>query len=77
MVEKLVERIVKQLVTQSDSVMVSSVESAGKCVIQIQVAQEDIARVIGNEGRTLRAIRTLAGVGGAREQKDVSIEIVR
>lgn len=77
MVEKLVERIVKQLVSQPDAVSVSSVETAGKCVIQVQVASEDIARVIGSEGRIFRALKTIVMLIGAQQNKDIVVDIAR
>ncbi|HBY05596.1 MAG: hypothetical protein UV38_C0001G0210 [candidate division TM6 bacterium GW2011_GWE2_42_60] len=77
MVEKLLEYLVKQLVTQPESVMVSSVEADGKCTIQVRVAQQDIARVIGSEGRILRSLRTMGGVSGALKNKEIVVEILK
>lgn len=77
MVEKLIEYLVKQLVTQPESVMISSVEEEGKCTVQVRVAQQDIARVIGSEGRILRSLRTMGSVAGALKNKEIVVEIVK
>ncbi|MBN2267014.1 MAG: KH domain-containing protein [Candidatus Babeliaceae bacterium] len=77
MIEKLVERMVKQLVTQPEAVLVSSIEASGKCVIQVRVASEDIARVIGSEGRIFRALKTIVTLVGAQQNRDIVVDIAR
>lgn len=77
MIEKLVDQMVRQLVSQPEAVMVSSVESDGKCVISIRVAPQDIARVIGSEGRIFRALKTVVTLVGARQQRDVVLDIAK
>lgn len=77
MVEKLVEHIVKQLVSQPESVMVTSVEAEGRCSISIHVAPQDVARVIGSEGRIFRAMRTVASIAGSLKNREVSVELAQ
>lgn len=77
MAEKLVEYIVKQLVTQPDAVVVSSIETGEKCVVQVRVAAQDMARVIGSEGRIFRALRTIVTLVGAQQNKDFVIDIAK
>lgn len=77
MVEKLVEHIVKQLVSQPASVMVTSIEADGRCAISIHVAAQDVARVIGSEGRIFRAMRTVASIAGSLKNKEVSVELAQ
>lgn len=77
MIEKLVIQIVRQLVSQPEVVVVTSVESEGKCVVSIKVAPQDIARVIGSEGRIFRALRTIVTVMGAQQKRDVVLDIAR
>jgi hypothetical protein len=77
MVEQLVEYIVKHLVTQPTSVAVSGVDTPEKYIVQIRVAGPDIARVIGSEGRILRALRTLASVVGEPLNKDIVVDVIR
>ena len=75
MLEKLVEHIVVNLVSKPDSVMISGIERDGKLVIQIRVAAEDVARVIGSEGRIFRALRAVVSLLGSQQHKDVVIDI--
>ncbi len=75
MLEKLVEHIVANLVSKPEAVMISGIERDGKFVIQIRVAAEDVARVIGSEGRIFRALRAVVVLLGNQQQKDVVVDI--
>ena len=75
MLEKLVEHIVTSLVSKPEAVAISGVEKDGKFVIQIRVAAEDVARVIGSEGRIFRALRAVVMLIGAQQKKDVVVDI--
>ncbi|MCL5436927.1 MAG: KH domain-containing protein [Candidatus Dependentiae bacterium] len=78
MVEKLVEYLVKQLVSQPASVMVTSVESEGRCTISVHVAEQDVARLIGSEGRIFRALRTVVGmVGSVKGGREITVEVAQ
>lgn len=77
MVEKLVEYMVKQLVSQPAAVLVTSVEAEGRCAITIHVAAQDFARVIGSEGRIFRAIKTVSSVAGSFKNKEVVVELAQ
>lgn len=75
MLEKLVEHIVSHLVSNPQAVTISSVDRDGKLVIQVRVAAEDVARVIGSEGRIFRALRAVVMLLGNRQHKDVVVDI--
>lgn len=75
MLEKLVEHMVTSLVSKPDSVAISGTEREGKYVIQIRVAAEDVARVIGSEGRIFRALRAVVVLLGTQQHKDVVLDI--
>lgn len=75
MLEKLVEHIVTNLVSKPEAVIVSGVESDGKLVIKVRVAAEDIARIIGSEGRVFRAIRAVVTLIGSQQNRDVVVDI--
>lgn len=75
MLEKLVEHIVSNLVSKPESVAISGIEREGKFVIQVRVAAEDVARVIGSEGRVFRAIRAVVMLLGNQQKKDVVVDI--
>ncbi|MCL2632388.1 MAG: KH domain-containing protein [Coriobacteriia bacterium] len=59
-VSSLVEHIVSSLVDQADQVEIRSTSSDGGLLIEIMVADEDISKIIGSNGRVIKAIRTLA-----------------
>ena len=75
---ELTEQIVKSLVTDEDSVSVKEfpTEEENVILIQVMVSEEDIGRVIGREGRTANAIRTLVQASSAlHENKYIKIDI--
>ena len=75
---ELTEEIVKSLVTDEDSVSVKEfpTEEENVILIQVMVSEEDIGRVIGREGRTANAIRTLVQASSAlHDNKYVKIDI--
>ena len=75
---KLTEEIVKSLVINKDSVSVKEfpTEEENVILIQVMVADEDMGRVIGREGRTANAIRTLVQASSAlNDNKYVKIDI--
>lgn len=77
MLKSLLEKIVKKLVEKPDSVEVSEVEANGKNIIQVRVSAPDIGRVIGSEGRTFRALRTLVNVlESSSEGRDLVVDLV-
>lgn len=75
-IKDMVEYIAKSLTDEPEAVRVS--ESVGETVIMIEmnVASEDMGRMIGRKGRTINAIRSLARILGAKMNKKVSVEIV-
>ena len=74
----LTEKIVKALVTNEEAVSVNELptEEENVMLIQVVVAEEDMGRVIGKEGRTANAIRTLVQASSAlKENKYIKIDI--
>ena len=74
----LTEKIVKALVTNEEAVSVKefTTEEENVMLIQVVVAEEDMGRVIGREGRTANAIRTLVQASSAlKENKYIKIDI--
>jgi len=75
-VKDLVEYITKSLADKPDEVHVSEIEGETSLVLELRVAPEDMGRMIGREGRTINAMRSLARVRGAKLSKKVTLEIV-
>ena len=73
--KELVEYVAKVLVDQPDQVHVEAVEDATTTTLKLRVAPGDLGRVIGKQGRTARAIRTLLHATAARAKRRVVLEI--
>jgi len=71
-----VELIARSLVDHPEQVEVSEFEGEQGTVLELRVAREDLGKVIGKQGRTARAIRTLVGAAGTKQQKRFVFEII-
>ena len=77
MMRDAVELIVKHLVREAESVDVREVErDRSTSVIEIRVAQGDVGKVIGRQGRTVKALRSLLHAAGEKQRKRYVLEIV-
>ena len=76
MMEELVRFIAKNLVDEPDSVKVESREEGDTVVISLSVAQSDMGKVIGRQGRIAKAIRTVVKAASVREDKKYMVDIV-
>ena len=74
--KQLVEQIARALVDQPDRVQVKEVEGEQTTVLELRVAQEDLGKVIGKQGKTARAIRTLLAAAGMKVRKRFVLEIL-
>jgi uncharacterized protein len=74
--KELVEAIARALVDHPDKVQVKSVEGAQVTVLELRVHPEDLGKVIGRQGRTAKAMRTLLGVSGMKFGKRFTLEIL-
>jgi uncharacterized protein len=75
-VQELVEYLAKGLVDKPDEVRVERVERDGTVVLEVHVAPDDVGKVIGRQGRTARALRTIVRASGARSNERALLEIV-
>jgi len=75
-VRALIEQIAKGLVDTPDAVFVDQYEDAGETVIELEVAESDLGKVIGRQGRVARAMRALVTATGIRSHKRYALEIV-
>lgn len=74
---ELVEFIAKSLVENPDEVEVNEVEGSQSVIIELKVAQEDMGRVIGKQGRIAKAIRTVVKAAAIKDNKRVVVEIIQ
>ncbi len=74
--KELVEVIAKALVDNPDEVNVTETEKDGDINLELRVAQGDMGKVIGKQGRIARAIRSVVKAQSTREDKKVNLDIV-
>lgn len=74
--KEVLELIIKSLVDDADAVSINVVEGEKSVVYEIKVAESDMGKVIGKDGKIARAIRTLIKALAAKEQKRVTIEFI-
>ena len=73
--KELVEVIAKSLVDYPDQVVVTETENEKAIVLELRVAQSDMGKVIGKQGRIAKAIRSDVKAAASKEEKKVIVEI--
>ena len=73
---ELVEYLARRLVDEPDAVRVEELDRDGDLVIELHVAKDDVGKVIGRQGKVIRAVRTLAKAGAARQGLRVDIDVL-
>ena len=71
-----VEMIVKALVDDAEAVDVREIERDGTTRIEVRVAQPDMGKVIGKQGRTVRALRSLVYAAGLKKHRRFVLDVV-
>jgi hypothetical protein len=69
--KNLIEYISKALVDKPEEVIVTEIEGEQTSVIELKVAKEDLGKVIGKQGRTARAMRTILSASSTKLKKEV------
>ncbi len=72
----LVEQMAKALVDSPDEVSVKEVDGERTTVFELRVASSDLGKVIGKQGKTARAMRTILGAAGTKIGKRCVLEIL-
>ena len=72
----LVEYLVVNIVDDADAVSLEVIDGEASSTIEVSVATDDVAKVIGRHGRTIKAIRTLARARAARLGTSVEVEVL-
>ncbi|HNZ03213.1 MAG TPA: KH domain-containing protein [Myxococcota bacterium] len=73
---ELVSYIAKALVDKPDEVSVTEIEGEQTSVLELRVAKEDMGKVIGKQGRTAKAIRTVVNAAATKMSKRAVLEII-
>lgn len=72
----LIRYIAQSLVDHPEQVSVSEIKGEQTTVLELNVAKEDLGKVIGKQGRTARAMRTILSAASAKEKKRAVLEII-
>ena len=75
-IKEVVETVARALVDNPDEVTVTEIDGEATTVIELRVAPQDLGKVIGKQGRTARAIRTLLRAAGMKLRKRFVLEIL-
>jgi len=74
--KELIEQIAKALVDNPDQAVVTEVDGTQTSVLELKVAKEDLGKIIGKQGRTARAMRTILSAASAKLKKRTVLEII-
>lgn len=75
--KELLEVIAKSLVDNPDEVVVTQTENDRAIVLELKVAQSDMGKVIGKQGRIAKAIRSVVKAAASKEDRKVIVEIMQ
>ena len=73
---KLVETIAKSLVDHPERIVINEREDRQGSIVQLQVAGDDMGKVIGKQGRIAKALRTVVKAAAVKQSKKIIVEIV-
>ncbi len=73
--KELVATIAKAIVDQPDMVRINEVEGEKSVILEVTVANDDMGKIIGKQGRIARAIRTVVKAAATKEGKKVIVDI--
>ena len=74
--KELIEYMAKALVDNPDAVEVREIEGEQSSVIELRVSREDLGKVIGKQGRTARAMRTILSAASTKLRKRAVLDII-
>jgi len=74
--KEVLQTIIESLVDNKEGIQINQIDGEKSIVFEVKVAEKDMGRVIGKEGRIAKAIRTIFKAVGTKEQKKVTIEFI-
>jgi len=74
--KEMLETIIKSLVTDLDAVSINEVNGEKNVIFEVKVAQEDMGKIIGKEGKIANSIRTIMKAVATKENKRINIEFI-
>ena len=74
--KQILETIIKNLVSDKEAVSINEIQKENAIIYEVRVAEKDMGRIIGKQGRVAKAIRTLVKAVASKEKKKVTIEFI-
>ncbi len=74
--QELVEYLTKSLVAEPDAVAVEEVDAGRLTVYEVTVAEDDVGKIIGRQGKVIRAIRTVVKAAATRQGTRVDVDVI-
>lgn len=74
--KEILETVIRNLVSEPESISINEVQGEQSVVFEIRVAEKDMGKVIGKEGKVAKAIRTIVKAVAAKEEKRVTVEFI-
>ena len=74
--KELIEFVAKSLVDDADAVQTTAYDRGDQLIIELEVAPNDLGKVIGRQGRTARALRTLLAAAGQKSRRRAILDIL-
>lgn len=74
--KEILQTIIENLVDNSEAVEIKQIDENNSIVFEVKVAESDMGKVIGKQGRTAKSIRTVMKAVAAKEHKKVTVEFI-
>lgn len=74
--KEILETIIKNLVSDTEAISINEVQGAKSVVYEVKVAERDMGKVIGKDGKVAKSIRTIIKAVAAKEEKRVTVEFI-
>jgi len=74
--KEILETIIRNLVSDTEAISINEVQGAKSVVYEVKVAEKDMGKVIGRDGKVAKSIRTIMKSVAAKEEKRVSVEFL-
>ena len=74
--EEILKTIISNLVDEKESIEIKKIDNEKSIVFEVKVAESDMGKVIGRQGRLAKSIRTVMKAVATREHKKVSVEFI-
>ena len=74
--KEILESIIKNLVENKDEVSINEIQGEKSIIFEVKVAESDMGKIIGKQGRVAKAIRTIIKALASKEQKHITIEFI-